>query len=140
MASRYELSELPWERIKDGLPGRAEHVGRTAVDNRQFVNGVLWVLRRRKTNNKNKSNSYGQRGWFFPFGALRVKLTGKTDNGRSSRFRGCGLIEDERDVAGYSVRRACIGSTEAARRAGRAAARATIVAARMAAAVRVSGS
>ena len=27
------------------LPGRVEHVGRTAVDNRQFVNGVLWVLR-----------------------------------------------------------------------------------------------
>jgi putative transposase len=45
MASRYELSEAQWERIKDRLPGRVEHVGRTAVDNRQFVNGVLWVLR-----------------------------------------------------------------------------------------------
>ena len=32
-------------RIKDRLPGRVEHVGRTAADNRQFVNGVLWVLR-----------------------------------------------------------------------------------------------
>ncbi len=29
----------------DTLPGRVEHVGRTAADNRQFVNGVLWVLR-----------------------------------------------------------------------------------------------
>ncbi len=45
MASRYELSEVQWERIKDTLPGRMEHVGRTAADNRQFINGVLWVLR-----------------------------------------------------------------------------------------------
>jgi transposase len=42
---RYELSDVQWERIKDFLPGRTEHVGRTAVDNRLFVNGVLWVLR-----------------------------------------------------------------------------------------------
>jgi transposase len=27
------------------LPGRKETVGRTAADNRVFVNGVLWVLR-----------------------------------------------------------------------------------------------
>jgi putative transposase len=39
------LSDGQWERIKDLLPGRVEHVGRTALDNRQFVNGVLWVLR-----------------------------------------------------------------------------------------------
>jgi transposase len=39
------LSEAQWGRIKDGLPGRKEHVGRTAADNRQFINGVLWVLR-----------------------------------------------------------------------------------------------
>ena len=45
MTSRYELSEAQWERIKDFLPGRKEHVGRTAADNRNFVNGVLWVLR-----------------------------------------------------------------------------------------------
>ena len=42
---RYELSDVQWERIKDFLPGRREHVGRTATDNRLFVNGVLWVLR-----------------------------------------------------------------------------------------------
>ena len=39
------MSDVQWERIKDTLPGRLEHVGRTAVDNRQFVDGVLWVLR-----------------------------------------------------------------------------------------------
>ena len=40
-SSRYELSDLQWEKIKDFLPGRKEHVGRTAADNRLFVNGVL---------------------------------------------------------------------------------------------------
>jgi transposase len=45
VASRYELSEAQWLRLKDILPGRVEHVGRTAEDNRRFVNGVLWVLR-----------------------------------------------------------------------------------------------
>ena len=45
MASRYELTEAQWSRIQDLLPGRTESVGRTAVDNRVFVNGVLWVLR-----------------------------------------------------------------------------------------------
>ena len=44
MASRYELNERQWTRIQDLLPGRKETVGRTAVDNRVFVNGVLWVL------------------------------------------------------------------------------------------------
>jgi transposase len=42
---RYELSDVQWERIKGLLPGRLESVGRTALDNRGFVNGVLWVLR-----------------------------------------------------------------------------------------------
>ena len=46
MPTRYELSDAQWGRIKDMLPGRLEHVGRTAADNRLFVNGVLWVLRR----------------------------------------------------------------------------------------------
>jgi len=45
MASRYELSDVQWQRIEGFLPGRKEHVGRTAVDNRLFVNSVLWVLR-----------------------------------------------------------------------------------------------
>ncbi|WP_114205971.1 transposase [Acidisarcina polymorpha] len=33
------------EPIKGPLPGRLEHVSRTSTDNRQFVDGVLWVLR-----------------------------------------------------------------------------------------------
>ena len=45
MPSRYELSDLQWGKIKDFLPGRKEHVGGTAADNRLFVNGALWTLR-----------------------------------------------------------------------------------------------
>jgi len=43
--SRYELTQTQWERIEDLLPGKASDPGRTAADNRTFVNGVLWVLR-----------------------------------------------------------------------------------------------
>ncbi len=43
--SRYELTQSQWERIEDLLPGKASDPGRTAADNRTFVNGVLWVLR-----------------------------------------------------------------------------------------------
>jgi transposase len=42
---RFELSDIQWEQIQDLLPGRIESVGRTALNNRTFVNGVLWVLR-----------------------------------------------------------------------------------------------
>ena len=42
---RYELSQAQWERIAPLLPGKAGDPGRTAADNRLFLNGVLWVLR-----------------------------------------------------------------------------------------------
>ena len=45
MVKRYELSEGQWDRVKDLLPGKAGDPGRSGRDNRQFVNGVLWVLR-----------------------------------------------------------------------------------------------
>lgn len=40
-----QLSASKWRQIEDFLPGRAGHVGVTAKDNRNFVNGLLWVLR-----------------------------------------------------------------------------------------------
>ena len=43
--SRYELTDAQWERIAGILPGKLGDPGRSAVDNRQFVNGVLWILR-----------------------------------------------------------------------------------------------
>jgi transposase len=41
----YELSEAQWVRIERMLPGKLSDPGRTASDNRLFVNGILWVLR-----------------------------------------------------------------------------------------------
>lgn len=45
MAKRYELTTVQWQRLAPLLPGKAGDPGRTAADNRLFVNGVLWVLR-----------------------------------------------------------------------------------------------
>jgi transposase len=45
MVKRYELTDGQWERIRELLPGKASDPGRTAEDNRRFVNAVLWVLR-----------------------------------------------------------------------------------------------
>ena len=45
MAKRYELTPDQWRCIEDILPGKASDPGRSGVDNRRFVNGVLWVLR-----------------------------------------------------------------------------------------------
>lgn len=42
---RYELTEAQWKRIAPLLPGKVGDPGRSGVDNRVFVNGVLWVLR-----------------------------------------------------------------------------------------------
>ena len=35
---RYEITDQQWERIGRLLPGRVGHVGRSAVDNRFFIN------------------------------------------------------------------------------------------------------
>ena len=45
MVKRYELTETQWLKIKDILPGKTGDRGRTAENNRLFVNAVLWVLR-----------------------------------------------------------------------------------------------
>lgn len=45
MVKRYELTDAQWERIYELLPGKASDPGRTAEDNRRFMNAVLWVLR-----------------------------------------------------------------------------------------------
>ena len=42
---RYGLRDDQWDRIKDFLPGREGHVGGTAVDNRRFVEAVLYRYR-----------------------------------------------------------------------------------------------
>jgi transposase len=45
MTSKYELTAAQWRKIEQLLPGKKGDRGRTAADNRKFVNGVMWVLR-----------------------------------------------------------------------------------------------
>jgi transposase len=40
--ARYELSTEQWNKIKDLLPGKPGDSGRNAVDNRLFIDGVLF--------------------------------------------------------------------------------------------------
>ncbi|WP_394368086.1 IS5 family transposase [Rufibacter sediminis] len=42
---RYEITDRQWELISPLLPGKSGDVGRTALDNRLFLNAVLWVAR-----------------------------------------------------------------------------------------------
>ena len=42
---RHEISDEQWAKIKHLLPGKAGDPGRTAEDNRLFVNAVLWIAR-----------------------------------------------------------------------------------------------
>jgi transposase len=42
---RYALRNDQWDRIKDELPGAEQWVGRTAKDNRLFVEAVLYRYR-----------------------------------------------------------------------------------------------
>lgn len=45
MARRHELTDQQWETIKDLLPGKVGDPGRTAANNRLFVNSILFVLK-----------------------------------------------------------------------------------------------
>lgn len=42
---RHELTDAQWAKIEHLLPGRKSDPGRTAVDNRLFVNAVVYVLK-----------------------------------------------------------------------------------------------
>jgi len=42
---RHELTDAQWELVKDLLPGKASDPGRTAADNRLFLDAVLFVLK-----------------------------------------------------------------------------------------------
>lgn len=45
MQRRYELTDYQWQRLEPLLPGRQGWVGRTATNNREFLNAVLWIAR-----------------------------------------------------------------------------------------------
>ena len=42
---RYNLTDHQWHLIENYLPGRKGSRGGQAVDNRQFINAVFWILR-----------------------------------------------------------------------------------------------
>lgn len=42
---RHELTDTQWERIEHLLPGQKHDPGCTALDNRLFVNAVVFVLK-----------------------------------------------------------------------------------------------
>ena len=43
--ARRELRDDQWERVAPLLPGKASDAGRTASDNRLFLDAVLWIAR-----------------------------------------------------------------------------------------------
>jgi putative transposase len=43
--ARRELRDDQWRPIKELVPGKAREPGRTATDNRTFVDAVLWIAR-----------------------------------------------------------------------------------------------
>ena len=45
MPRRHELTDGQWEAMEHLLPGKKGDPGRTASDNRRFVNAVLFVLK-----------------------------------------------------------------------------------------------
>jgi transposase len=42
---RHDISDRPWAKIKDLLPGGAGKRSRMAQDNRRFINPVSWIFR-----------------------------------------------------------------------------------------------
>ena len=42
---RHELSDAEWARIEPLLPPERGHWGRPSVNNRQILNGMVWILR-----------------------------------------------------------------------------------------------
>ena len=42
---RYEITDQQWQRVAHVLPGKVGDVGQSAIDNRLFINAVLWIAR-----------------------------------------------------------------------------------------------
>ena len=45
MHHRHAISDSDWERIKDLLPGRPGQTGWLGVDNRRFIDALLWIAK-----------------------------------------------------------------------------------------------
>ena len=42
---RGDLSDIQWGKLKTLLPPQKPKTGRPALDHRQIINGILWILR-----------------------------------------------------------------------------------------------
>lgn len=45
MTRRHALRDDQWDKIKDALPGKEGDRGRTAADNRLFIDAVMWIAK-----------------------------------------------------------------------------------------------
>ncbi len=45
MEYRHKINDEQWEKIKDHLPGKDGDAGRSATDNRLFIDAVIWIAR-----------------------------------------------------------------------------------------------
>jgi len=45
MERRHALHDDQWNKIKDALPGKTGDKGRTASDNRLFIDAVMWIAK-----------------------------------------------------------------------------------------------
>lgn len=45
LMTRHAISDVDWKRIADLLPGKKADPGRTARNNRLFIDAVLWIGR-----------------------------------------------------------------------------------------------
>jgi transposase len=45
MTARHALREEQWARIRDARPGKDGDAGRSAADNRTFIEAVMWMAR-----------------------------------------------------------------------------------------------
>jgi transposase len=43
--NRGDLTNTQWERLRPPLPPQKPEIGRSAVDHRRILNGMLWILR-----------------------------------------------------------------------------------------------
>lgn len=41
----FSLNDSQWNKIKDALPGKVGDPGRSGVDNRRFIEAIMWVAR-----------------------------------------------------------------------------------------------
>lgn len=67
MTRRYGLRDDQWQRIQNLLPGRQGTVGRTAKNNRLFVEAVLYRYRAGIPNQRLTRKIWGLPGYPYPF-------------------------------------------------------------------------